>query len=131
VSALTLCIGVLGGALHALPGSTATLAWQHSVEKVQWEEQWQATPAGLKAGEARIRGSGAGMEPPPEARFHDGWYVYHPDLPPQKELIIPDSTFTAPATLCVADQCAPLAAWAGRPAGDTHPIRLGVCSGVR
>lgn len=55
-----------------------TLAWTHSIEKVRWEELWQVTAAGLLLDTVRVRGVGAGMEPPPEAVLIHGHWVWHP-----------------------------------------------------
>jgi hypothetical protein len=41
-----------------------TLVWTHSIEKVDWQEDWHVTPDGLELVQARVKGSGAGMEPP-------------------------------------------------------------------
>ena len=57
--------------LHAV--SVFTLAWTHSVEHVRWEESWRVTGAGLGIEEARVRGSGAGMEPGDDAVFDGHW----------------------------------------------------------
>jgi len=46
-----------------------TLVWTHSIEKIDWQEDWRITPQGLELVQARVKGSGAGMEPPPEARL--------------------------------------------------------------
>lgn len=53
-----------------------SLQWTHSVEKTEWHETWRVTPDALTLVEARVRGSGAGMEPPDDARLQDGWWVY-------------------------------------------------------
>ena len=63
-----------------------TLQWQHSVEKTGWEERWRVAPEGLVLEQARIRGSGAGMEPPPDAELIDGWWTYPGHLPPQQRI---------------------------------------------
>ncbi len=73
---MSLCIS--GAETLRLAVTAFTLAWTHSVEHVRWEEDWRVTPAGLQVVEARVRGSGAGMEPPPDARLRDGWWVYVP-----------------------------------------------------
>ncbi len=57
-----------------------SLGWTHSVEKVEWREEWQVDGNLLHLMEARVRGSGAGMEPGPDARLSDGWWVWQPDL---------------------------------------------------
>jgi hypothetical protein len=57
-----------GSKITALAFSAFTLSWTHSVERIRWEEDWQLTSRGLELVEARVKGSGAGMEPPPEAK---------------------------------------------------------------
>src|SRR5690606_4384482 len=82
---VSLC--VLAGAKTLTLAITAfTLSWTPSVEKSRWEEHWRVTPAGLEVVEAKVKGSGAGMDPAPDSVFRDGWYVYEPHLAPQKAL---------------------------------------------
>ena len=65
-----LCIAAGGSLIKAYAGITAfTLAWTHSVQKTEWEEDWQIVNTRLVIAEARVQGTGAGMEPPAEARF--------------------------------------------------------------
>ena len=77
---LSLCLAS-AGAVKALALAAFTLAWTHSIEKVEWQEDWRITPAGLELVEARVKGSGAGMEPPPEARLINGWFRWKPAAP--------------------------------------------------
>ena len=81
---MNLCV-VLGAAKVVYATSLFTLAWTHSVEKTRWEEDWRVRPDGLEILEARIEGSGAGMEPPPDAVFDGHLWRYHPKLPIQAE----------------------------------------------
>lgn len=67
-----LCLGLAGIAWTTLPVRDFTLAWMHSIEHVRWEEDYLVTADGLVPGEARIQGSGAGMEPPQGAELRDG-----------------------------------------------------------
>ncbi len=67
-----------GGAVAKLALAAFTLAWTHTVEKVPWQEDWRVEPGRLVLEEVRIKGSGAGMEPPPEARLEDGFYTWNP-----------------------------------------------------
>jgi len=53
-----------------------TLVWTHSIEKIDWQEQWQVQPDGLQLLAATVRGSGAGMEVPDGAVWHDGAWTY-------------------------------------------------------
>jgi hypothetical protein len=76
---MNVCL-LLGAKKLLVAGSTFTLAWSHSVEKTRWEEDWQAGLAGLQLVEARIEGSGAGMEPPEGAVFDGKVWRYRPAL---------------------------------------------------
>ncbi len=62
-----LCLAA-GAVLVPLTTNALTLAWTHSVEKTLWEEDWRASAYGLELAQTRVRGSGAGMEPAPDAR---------------------------------------------------------------
>ena len=103
---------VAGGAVIRL-AAAFTLAWTHSVEKIEWQEDWRATPAGLMVVEARIEGSGAGMEPPDDAVLKDGHYVSHPHMKPLKEVVLRRSGATADWRVCMEGRC--------RPMGDLVP----------
>jgi hypothetical protein len=120
-----ICLAV-GAVIVPLMSDRITLAWMHSVEKVPWEEEWQATPAGLEILEARVKGSGAGMEPPPDARLVHGAWAWKPKVPPQAEVIMRRSGATADWRICIAGQCRPMAAYVP-PQAD--PIVMKVCDG--
>jgi hypothetical protein len=113
-----------GSTVVPLMAGAITLAWTHSVEKIVWEEDWRSGPAGLELVEARVRGSGAGMEPPPEAKFAHGVWSWKPDLPPQAQVIMRRSGATADWRVCVSGQCRPMEAYV--PAG-ADPIVMKVC----
>jgi hypothetical protein len=119
---------VAGKVVAPLIVGAMTLAWTHSVEKIAWEEDWRATPAGLEIVEARIKGSGAGMEPPPEARLVNGFYAWKPKVPPQTEVVMRRSGATADWRVCIAGQCRPMEAYV--PA-DADPITMKVCGESR
>ncbi len=107
----------------AIASSHFTLSWTHSIEKIRWEEDWQVTPAGLQVVEARIRGSGAGMDPPEDATFADGAWHYRPRIGPQREVVLAASDFTADHTLCIEGRCRALHEWVpGR-----GPVRMSAC----
>lgn len=105
-----------------VPATRFTLAWTHSIEQTRWEEDYaiERTAQGLRllALDARIRGSGAGMEPPAGSVLRDGWYVYRPATPPMAELRLTRSPFTADYDWCVEGRC--------RPLGDLLPADGGV-----
>ena len=106
---MSLCL--LAAALTVpLTGDTVTLAWSHSVEHVRWEETWRDTPEGLVLVEARVKGSGAGMDPPPEAHLEDGFWAWTPAIPPLAEVVLRRSGATADWELCHDGACRSMAA---------------------
>lgn len=126
---LGLCIALAQGGppLARLPVTTFTLSWTHSVERVRWQEAWSiGNDHLLHAGLARISGSGAGMEPPDDARLIDGHWVYTPAIGPLDALTLANSTNTPPHRICVAGGvCDSLDALA--PAARDQPVRLYPC----
>lgn len=100
-----------------IPGAAFTLAWTHSIEKQRWEEDYavQAGPGGaaprLVALAARVKGSAAGMEPPPGAVLRDGWYRYAPQIASPEHLNLSRSEFVPDYELCTAEGCRPLVHW--------------------
>jgi hypothetical protein len=76
-SGLSLCLAS-AGVVKTLSIAAFTLVWTHSIEKVEWQEDWRLTPQGLELVQARVKGSGAGMEPPADARLVDGWFQWRP-----------------------------------------------------
>lgn len=118
---MSLCV-VAGAAALRLAGAAFTLGWTHSVERVRWEEDWRITPAGLEIVEARVRGSGAGMEPGPDAALRNGWWRWRPALAPAPELTLAASGMTGGGwTLCAEGACRTIGAEAGQ------PIRIAPC----
>jgi hypothetical protein len=115
---------VAGSTVAPLMAGAITLAWIHSVEKIAWEEDWRLGAQGLEIVEARVRGSGAGMDPPPEARFTGRAWAWHPSIPPQREVILRRSGATADWRICVAERCRAMDAYL--PA-DADPVVLKAC----
>lgn len=102
---MSLCV-LAGGKTVAMAVSAFTLAWTHSVEKTAWEEDWRVSPAGLSVVEARIKGSGAGMEPPEGAILRDGWWVYRPQVGPVPRLVLAASGATVSGwSICAEGTC--------------------------
>jgi hypothetical protein len=62
--------------------------------------------------EARVQGSGAGMEPPPDAVMSGGGWTWHPNTR-IAELRLTRSTFTRDYALCWRERCAELGALVG------------------
>jgi hypothetical protein len=103
-----LCLAA-GAVTAVLAIESFTLTWIHSIEKIRWEEDWRIAGHALVIDEARIRGSGAGMEPPAGAVLKNGVWHYRPALPPQAVLRLTHSPHTAGYMLCTATVCLPLA----------------------
>jgi hypothetical protein len=102
---LSLCI-LVGGKQAVYAVTAFTLSWTHSVEKTRWEEDWRITPHGLEIVEARIEGSGAGMDPPPDARFDGRFWRYRPVLAPQPSLVLARSGATGEGwRICFEHAC--------------------------
>ncbi len=100
---------IIAGAFHwALNVNAFTLAWTHSIEKVRWEEDYRLDDRVLVLEAARIRGSGAGMEPPPDAVLRDGAWHYQPPHARFPRLVLANSSFGGHYDICVAGECRPL-----------------------
>ena len=102
---MSAAICLVFGAVLALPTDHLTLEWTHSVQKTLWQEDYRVEKSGLVLSEARIAGSGAGMEPPPGAVLRDGVWHYRPDLAPLPALEIVESHFTAGYRFCWDGAC--------------------------
>ncbi len=120
-----LCIAA-GVAMKALAVSAFTLSWTHSVERVTWQEDWRVTPAGLVLVQARVKGSGAGMEPGAGARLRGGWWQWRPDDPPRPVVILAQSGAAGHWHLCAGGKCRTLSDWADGHDADTY--RLAPCA---
>ena len=103
-----LCLAA-GAVAASLAIDSFTLSWIHSIEKIRWEEDWRIEAGALVITEARIRGSGAGMEPPAGSVLKNGVWHYRPQLPPQTVLRLSHSPHAGDYILCSATVCAPLA----------------------
>jgi hypothetical protein len=101
---LSLCLAS-AGVVKALSIAAFTLVWTHSVEKTDWQEDWRLTPFGLELVQARVKGSGAGMEPPPAARLVDGWFQWQPRRAPMPELLLGNSGAAGEWRICADGQC--------------------------
>jgi hypothetical protein len=113
---MSLCIALAATAL-TIPTTAFTLSWVHSVEKIEWREEWAATSSGLQLKQASVKGSGAGMEPGEGAVLEDGWWRWTPTLAPVSELRLASSGATPGGwTLCHAAGCHTLGDAPGREA---------------
>lgn len=113
---MSLCLAT-AGVVKSLAVASFMLTWTHSVEKTEWQEDWRVTPQGLEIVEARVKGSGAGMEPPPEARLVEGWFRWKPQLPMLPEVALGNSGLAGEWRLCTDGKCQELSAILGRPLG--------------
>ena len=120
---MELCL-LAGASIVRLGVVALTLAWTHSVEKIPWQEDWRLTPQGLVLTESRVRGSGAGMEPPPGAKFDGQWYRWKPDLPPLPEVVLRRSGKAGDWRVCRAGKCIAMGTLV--PA-DADPIAMKDC----
>jgi hypothetical protein len=112
---MTLCIAT-GGTVLALAVQGFTLSWTHSVTKTQWWEKWEVSAGGLRPIEARISGSGPGMEPPEGAVLVDGAWSFVPHLPHQREVVLASSGTTGSGwLLCTERTCRTLGKTPGPP----------------
>lgn len=105
----TLCL--IAGLLVAPVGDTLTLRWTHSIQKTVWEEDYRLSGDALRLVAARVRGTGAGMEPPADAVFRDGAWHYTPSLPPLPRVSLRHSPHAAPYIVCSAARCQGMADW--------------------
>lgn len=121
-----LCLGLAALIQLAIPTSEFTLAWQHSVEKIRWEEDYRVEGNRLHAVAARVRGSGAGMEIPDDALWRDGAWEYRPRLAALERLRLTRSSFTADYQLCWAGACRSLTELLG-PAEEGSVVEAFAC----
>ncbi len=92
-----------------------TLEWTHSVEKQSWREAWQVAEGRMILRRAAVKGSGAGMEPGPDGRFEEGWWVWEPQAPPVRELVLAASGATSSGWQLCATDCITLGATPAEP----------------
>lgn len=101
---MPICLAA-GAKSVVVAAEVVTLVWTHSVEKTEWRETYAATPAGLALVEARVKGSGAGMEPGPDAGLVGGWWVWRPAVPVQERIRLARSGAVADWRLCSHHGC--------------------------
>ena len=126
MSGLCLAAGLV---VATLPLHAFTLAWTHSIEKIRWEEDYrivESLPPRLALIEARIRGSGAGMEPPDGAVLKDGVWRYRPRLAPLESLRLSHSPYAAGYEICSSTDCRKLSSMLPGIA-DTQTIVVAPC----
>jgi hypothetical protein len=114
VIAASLCLAAAGFATARLPlpEGRFTLEWTHSIEKIRWQEDYLVAGGWLYLDQARVRGTGAGMEVPEGARLERGVYRYRPKLRWFRELRLARSGYAADYRLCVdGAACRPMSDW--------------------
>ena len=125
---MNLCLGLgLTLVLAAIPAERLTLAWEHSVEKIRWEEDYVTRAGRIEPVAARVKGSGAGMEPPPGAVLRDGWWHYKPAAYALEKITLTRSTYAGDYQLCWAGACSTLTALIGPPPREGATVELFVC----
>lgn len=124
---MPLCL-TAGAVSASLAIQVFTLAWMHSIEKVRWEEDWRIEAGQLHIVEARIKGFGAGMEPPPGAILRNGAWSYRPEVAPLNQLNLAHSPYTTGYELCLVDGCLPLVDYLPG-IEETTSIELKACHG--
>jgi len=102
-----------------VPADHFTLVWRHSIEKMDWSEDYVVKGDTLLLKAAHVQGDGAGMEPPPDSVFDPAhaYWTYHPKVPPLPSLNLARSHFTQDYRFCVDGTC--------RPMNDLVPISAG------
>ena len=121
-----ICLIVAGVIRSTLPVSEFTLAWDHSVQKTRWEEHYRIDGGALVLAEARVQGSGAGMEPPPDARFDRKAWTWQPNTR-HAELRLMQSAFAGDYSICDDSRCSRMSELIG-PAGDGTIVSVRACS---
>lgn len=122
---VSLCLAA-AGVMKTLAVASFTLAWTHSVEKTAWQEDWLVTPGGLALVQARVKGAGAGMEPPPEARLIAGWFQWTPRREPVPEVILGNSGAAGDWQICADGKCLTLSNILERDIG-VEPTMMSAC----
>ena len=118
---MSLCLAS-AGLVKALSVAAFTLVWTHSIEKVEWQEDWRVTAQGLQLTQARVKGSGAGMEPPPEARLVNGWFQWQPARADMPEVVLGHSGVAGEWRLCSDRKCRTLSEIFRHPVGANVTI---------
>ena len=104
-------ICLMAGLLVAVLDDTVTLSWAHSIQKTVWEEDYRREGAALRLTEARVRGTGAGMDPPQNAVLKHGVWHYVPALPTLPGVQLRHSPYTAAYRICSGSRCQPVTEW--------------------
>lgn len=116
---MSVCVWIAGKSVLCLAGCAFSLAWTHSVEKTGWVEHWQMRGGEMVQIQARVQGTGAGMEPAPHARLEHGWWVWEPENPLHlKEIHLAVSGATGQGWRLCAEACTDLSRFEGQAVND-------------
>ena len=113
---LSLCLASRA-CVKTLSIAAFTLVWTHSVEKVDWQEDWRITPGGLRTGAGprqgfrRRHGAAAG------GAAVDGWFQWQPRRAPMPEVVLGNSGAAGEWRLCHDGSCRTLSEIFGHPIG--------------
>jgi len=118
---MSLCL-VGAGKTVQIAVAAFTLAWTHTVERTRWEEDWQVLPEGLMLVEARVEATGAGMEPPPEARFDGRWWHWRPSGMVLPQLVLRRAPGAGDWRFCTHEGCQEIGSLL-----DSDPVTLSAC----
>ena len=118
-----------GAIVKTLQVAAFTLVWTHSVQKTDWQEDWRVGPDGLVLVAARVKGSGAGMDPPPYARLIDGWWQWGPQPLPRSEVILSQSDAAGEWRICTDGRCRTLTDVLGVPSASGPLVMRGCTAG--
>lgn len=119
-----LCL-IAGAVTVALATSGFTLSWTHSVERTEIHEDYQLADGRLVLMAARIKGSGAGFDPPVGAELAEGWWRYEPRRT-LDGLTLARSDSVTEWQLCVDNRCRALTEYLPEIGGSTA-VRLAAC----
>lgn len=122
-----LCLGLTSAVWAQLPIAHFTLAWNHTIEKIRWEEDYRVTEQGLVLEEARVRGTGAGMEIPEDARLENGSWHYRRQLQLLQPLSLGRTPEAGDYQLCFDGQCHAMSQWIGAPVDSQPFVQLWSC----
>lgn len=103
-----------------------TLSWIHSVEKTEIQEDYSSAADGhLLLTEARIKTSGAGFDPPPDAILDGGWWRWRPGII-LDQLTLARASAPGEWRICLPNGCRPLSQYLPDSQNET-PVRITAC----